>query len=56
MARSRSLPSDLFDDPDFFERDSDTQVILLGLDTYSHAIPTMQIGAAGRLSDLLTRS
>jgi hypothetical protein len=31
MARSRSLPSDLFDDPDFFERDSDTQVILLGL-------------------------
>jgi integrase len=25
------------------------------LDTYSHAIPTMQIGAAGRLSDLLTR-
>ncbi|HLI91594.1 MAG TPA: site-specific integrase [Ktedonobacteraceae bacterium] len=26
------------------------------LDTYSHAIPTMQIGAAGRLSDLLTRS
>jgi DNA-binding transcriptional ArsR family regulator len=31
MARSRSLPSDLFDDPDFFELESDTQVILLGL-------------------------
>ena len=26
------------------------------LDIYSHAIPTMQVGAAGRLSDLLTRS
>jgi len=31
MARSRSLPSNLFEDPDFFERSSATQSILLGL-------------------------
>ncbi len=31
MARSRSLPSTLFDDPDFFELSSDAQVILIGL-------------------------
>ncbi len=31
MARSRSLPTDLFDDPDFFDLNSSTQVILLGL-------------------------
>ncbi len=31
MARSRSLPTNLFDDPHFFELSSDTQSILLGL-------------------------
>lgn len=31
MARSRSLPTNLFEDPDFFERSSETQVVLLGL-------------------------
>ena len=31
MARSRSLPSTLFDDPNFFECSSDIQVILIGL-------------------------
>jgi hypothetical protein len=31
MARSRSLPTDLFDDPDFFDLSSSTQVILLRL-------------------------
>ncbi len=31
MARSRSLPTTLFEDPDFFELESDAQVILIGL-------------------------
>src|SRR6266852_903752 len=31
MARSRSLPLTLFEDPDFFERSSETQIILVGL-------------------------
>lgn len=31
MARSRSLPSNLFEDPDFFELGSDMQIILVGL-------------------------
>src|SRR5579885_2656328 len=31
MARSRSLPTTLFEDPDFFELESDAQVILVGL-------------------------
>ena len=31
MARSRSVPTNLFENPDFFERSSETQVILLGL-------------------------
>ena len=31
MARSRSLPTNLFEDPDFFERNRETQVVLLGL-------------------------
>ncbi len=31
MARSRSLPTNLFEDPDFFEQNSDTQVFLIGL-------------------------
>ncbi|MBO0779361.1 MAG: hypothetical protein J2P37_11085 [Ktedonobacteraceae bacterium] len=31
MARSRSVPTDLFEQPDFFELESDTQIILVGL-------------------------
>jgi len=31
MARSRSLPTNLFEDPDFFELSSETQIILVGL-------------------------
>jgi hypothetical protein len=31
MARSRSLPTNLFEDPDFFDRSSNTQAILVGL-------------------------
>src|SRR5690242_2938646 len=31
MARSRSLPTTLFEDPGFFELESDAQVILIGL-------------------------
>ena len=31
MARSRSLPTTLFRDPDFFDLSSETQIILVGL-------------------------
>src|SRR5579859_3028282 len=31
MARSRSLPTSLFDDPDFFEQSCETRMILMGL-------------------------
>lgn len=31
MARSRSLPTNLFDDPDFFDLSSETQIVLVGL-------------------------